>query len=363
MATRRGFLAGLAAAALVPRPTWADVGSPAYLAAAKLPDGAFVLAGLGKDGRETFRVPLPDRGHAAAAHPTRAEAVAFARRPGTFAVVLDCLTGEVKATLEAAQGRHFYGHGSFSQDGTLLFTSENDYDGNRGMIAVRDVAAGYLLIDEFPSGGVGPHDIGRLPGTDTLVVANGGIGSHPDAGDVDLGIPEMRPSLAYFDANGVLIEMVELAPELLRNSIRHLAPRPDGLVAFAMQWHGDETETPPLVGLHRIGEEPRLLFAPGPLQAEMQGYAGSVALSRDGTLVAISSPPGGQVHVWEADSGRWVDRLILTDTCGLSSGMSGFVATTGTGLVTGFTGSATEWQRTHEGAWDNHLVRIATDLV
>ena len=363
MATRRGFLAGLAAAALVPRPTWADVGSPAYLAAAKLPNGAYVLAGLSSNGTETFRVPLPDRGHAAAAHPTRAEAVAFARRPGTFAVILDCMTGEPKATLQAAEGRHFYGHGVFSRDGSLLFTSENDYDGNRGVIAVRDAATNYLQIDEFPSGGVGPHDIGRLPGTDTLVVANGGIGSHPDAGEVDLGVPEMRPNLSYFNANGRPSDVVELAPDLWRNSIRHLALRDDGLVAFAMQWHGEEAEIPPLVGLHRQGEAPRLLSAPGPLQPEMRGYAGSVALSQDGRRVAISSPPGGQVHIWDVESGAWVDRLMLTDTCGLSSGPEGFVATTGLGVVVGIRGSTSGWQRQHDGAWDNHLVRIAGDTV
>jgi hypothetical protein len=64
-----------------------------------------------------FQIPLPGRGHAAAIHPQKPQAVAFARRPGTFAVVTNCVTGQPSARLSAPAGRHFYGHGAFSRDG------------------------------------------------------------------------------------------------------------------------------------------------------------------------------------------------------------------------------------------------------
>ena len=124
---RRQFLGGIFAAGLMPVPTWADAGSPAFLSAAAKPDGGFVLCGIGAGLDIRFEIPLPARGHAAAAHPNRPEAVAFARRPGTFAVVIDCATGAQKAMLTAPEGRHFYGHGAFSSDGGLLYTTENDY--------------------------------------------------------------------------------------------------------------------------------------------------------------------------------------------------------------------------------------------
>ena len=95
MGTRRGFLAGLFAASALPRLSWADAGDPCYLAAAKERDGGYALFGLDGQGRDLFRIALPDRGHAAAAHPVAPEAVAFARRPGTFALVIDCVTGAV----------------------------------------------------------------------------------------------------------------------------------------------------------------------------------------------------------------------------------------------------------------------------
>ena len=51
--------------------------SPAYLAAGKMA-ADFVLHGLTATGQSLFRIPLPARGHAAAAHPELPQAVACA---------------------------------------------------------------------------------------------------------------------------------------------------------------------------------------------------------------------------------------------------------------------------------------------
>ena len=113
MTTRRAFITTLLAAGSAPHLGWAEVGNPDYLAAARTPDGAFALFGLTVGGDVTFRIPLPARGRAGAGHPTRAEAVAFARRPGQFALVIDCATGVVLHHLAPPKGRHFNGHGMF----------------------------------------------------------------------------------------------------------------------------------------------------------------------------------------------------------------------------------------------------------
>lgn len=138
MANRRAFLAGLFASGLVPSASWADAGSPAYLTAARDANERYILIGLSESLSETFRQPLPARGHAAAAHPTLPQAVAFARRPGLFALVMDCRDGRLIRRLNAPDGRHFYGHGVFSPDGAFLYTTENDYAQARGMIGVWD---------------------------------------------------------------------------------------------------------------------------------------------------------------------------------------------------------------------------------
>ena len=357
MTTRRGFLASLLAASTVPSLTWADAGSPAFLAAAREPDGTFALFGLTAAGLDTFRIPLPTRGHAAAGHPTAPEAVAFARRPGTFALVINCVDGQVLSRLEAPRGRHFYGHGVFSADGDTLFTTENDYDAGQGVIGLWQRSAGYRRIGEIASGGIGPHDILRLPGTDMLVVANGGILTRPDSDRENLNPDTMQPNLSYLDATGAIDEVVMLDPALHQNSIRHLAVGAEGTVAFAMQWEGDPALFPPLLGLHRRGGTPVLAMAPEGVHRRMQGYAGSVGISGDGTQVAITSPKGGLACVFGID-GAAAGAVDRADICGIGSGPDGFVATDGLGGVLTIRAGQVSPLSVQDRAWDNHLIRL-----
>ncbi|MYM56055.1 DUF1513 domain-containing protein [Thalassovita mangrovi] len=358
MTTRRGFLAGLLATGLAPQASWADIGNPAYLSAAKMPDNSYRLFGLSNLGEEMFSLPLQGRGHAAAAHPSKAEAVAFARRPGTFARVIDCASGKVLAEMHSPEGRHFMGHGCFTADGSLLLTPENAYDEGTGKIGIWDRAKGYKRVGEIASGGVGPHDILRLPGTDRFVIANGGIDTHPESGRTPLNLPTMRASLAVMDLDQGVREVTELDISLRLNSIRHLALRADGLVGFAMQWQGNGSDAPPLVGLFREGEAPKLMQAPDGLHRDMKNYAGSIAFSADGRQIAISSPRGGMVQVFDTATGDFVTHLDEPDVCGLNAGKDGFIATAGSGQIVRYGASGRIAAARHRAAWDNHLVAL-----
>ena len=354
---RRGFLAGLLAATAIPRLSWADAGNPAYLAAAREADGTFAMFGLDILGQDIFRIPLPTRGHAACAHPTAPEAVAFARRPGTYALVIDCVSGEVTARMDAPVGRHFNGHGIYLSDGDTLCTPENDYENGRGVIGFWSRKAGYLRIGEMPTGGIGPHDMKRLPDSDILVVANGGILTHPDKGREKLNLDTMRPNLAYIDPQTGILEKVELDAGLHHNSIRHLDIHADGTVAFAMQWQGDKSEAVPLLGLHQRGQSGRLLQAPLGLQMELNGYAGSVSYNGTGDSLAITSPRGGQVHFYDAGgnfTGNWKRR----DVCGLRAMGDGFLASDGNGALHRVTVEGGKPLTVTPRAWDNHIVSI-----
>lgn len=353
---RRGFLAGLLTASLIPRTTWADAGSPSYLSAAALPNGSYILCGIDAGLNVVFQIPLPDRGHAAAAHPTRPEAVAFARRPGTFAIVIDCMSGTSNATLMTPQDRHFYGHGVFSQDGNWLFTTENDYEAGRGRIGVWDVAAGYKRTAEFPSGGIGPHDIKRLPGTNTLVVANGGIDTHPDTGRTKLNIPMMKPNLTYIN-EGKVVEVAELTPDLCKNSIRHIDVSKTGQVTFAMQWQGD-TEPIGLVGTHKRGEIPVILSVPHDRIRDMKGYIGSIAFGADNTTIATTSPRGGMVHLFDEQSGKFLKSHKATDASGVAPSKTSFVITSGLGVIRNIDNPKNHHELDLRFAWDNHLVSV-----
>jgi hypothetical protein len=356
MTTRRGFLTALLAAGAAPRLGWAAVGGPAYLAAAREPDGAFALYGLDAAGAATFRAPLPARGHAGAGHPARPEAVAFARRPGAFALVIDCARGAVLRRLTPPEGRRFNGHGAFARDGARLFTSEQRISDSAGLVGVWDVAAGYARIGEFATGGLGPHDLRLAPDGETLAVANGGIATDP-TDRTKLNIPEMRPSLAYLDPDGAILETVELEPALSRSSIRHLAVRADGLVGFAMQWEGEAGAAPPLLGLHRRGAAPVLAAAPLADELAMKGYAGSVAFSGDGAEIAITSPRGGRIHRFSA-GGAFLGAVSRADVCGLAPRAGGFLASDGLGGLTALADGAPAPLGRFRGAWDNHLVTL-----
>lgn len=349
---RRRFLGTLGAGALMPTLSWADVGSPAYVAAARDPDDSYALYGLGADGTDRFRIALPGRGHAAAAHPTLPEAVAFARRPGTFALVMDCLTGAVLHRIEAPEGHHFYGHGAFLQGGALLVTTENHIDSGAGRLGLWAADRGYRRIGDLPTHGIGPHEVVALSDTQ-VAVANGGILTHPDHGRDKLNIPTMQPSLVYLDLDAGLQEQVTLAPELHMASIRHLAAD-RGTVAFAMQWQGDLSEVVPLLGLHRRGDAPILCEADFAEQMAMKGYAGSVAIS--GGVAGITSPRGGRVHLFDL-SGAFQDSIRRTDVCGLARAEHGLMATDGLGAVLRLDHGVTPLAVARR-AWDNHLVPL-----
>ncbi|PVA09731.1 DUF1513 domain-containing protein [Pelagivirga sediminicola] len=355
MASRRGFIAGLLATGLAPAATWADAGAPSWLSAAGLPDGGFVLCGIGPDLNLRFRIALPGRGHAAAAHPTRPEAVAFARRPGTFAVVIDCAAGRQTAHLAAPEGRHFYGHGAFSLDGRWLYTTENDYDAARGVIGVWDAAHGYARAGEFGSGGIGPHEIRRTPGRETLVVANGGIETHPASGRTKLNIPLMRPNLSYIE-DGTVVDSAALPGSMHKGSIRHIAVSALGEVAFGLQWQGGE-DGPALVGLHRRGTPPRLCTASEADLRAMQGYVGSVAFTAGQRDVAVTSPRGGLVQTYSVADARHTASTSIRDACGVAPCRGGLLVASGTGALQRI---GQEAARADHAAlmWDNHLVAV-----
>lgn len=352
---RRGFLGALLAASALPGLGWADAGSPAFLAAARDAGGAYWLHGLTVTGETLFALPLPARGHAATAHPTRPEAVAFARRPGTFALVIDCARGVEIARLAPPPGRQFNGHGVFSADGAVLYTSEVVAEGSAGRLGLWDAAAGYRRIGEWETGGIGPHDIKRLPLSDDLIVANGGIATDP--GDrTKLNIATMRPNLARIGADGRVAALSELPEELAQNSLRHLALLPDGRVACATQWEGDGAEIVPLL---MLWDADRLTPCPAPdfeLLA-MNNYAGSIAFNAVTGRIALTSPKGGTVQVHDA-AGGFVATHRRADACGVAAAGAGFVVTDGNGTISALDDAGLRPLRQTALAWDNHLVAL-----
>lgn len=351
---RRHFLAA-SAATLLAAPGWAEIGAPRYVSAAAKPDNSTWIVGLDADGAVLFSHPVPGRGHAAALHPQRAEAVTIARRPGTFADVIDCATGQVLTRLESPEERHFYGHGAFTADGRYLLTTENAWEIPDGRLGIWDAGNGYARVGEIPSGGIGPHEMLRLA-DGSFAIANGGIQTRPESERAKLNLPTMRPNLTYMSPDLEIVEQVEPEPEMHLNAIRHLAASADGQIAIGLQWQGNPLAAVPQAALHRRGAPLRLLEHPE--TAMLKQYAGSVAFTADQREIVVTGPYGDAVLYFDAATGAPRGARSLALAAGAAVAPEGIAITVAGGLQLGDSRSSRFVPVPGDWSWDNHLVVI-----
>ncbi len=363
---RRAFLAG-AGCAVVGPPAFAHGGKRVedrgvFVSCAVDLDRRYTVAGVDGRGEMRFMAALPGRGHGFAVHPSRRELVVFARRPGTFAVVVQTSDGAVRHRIESPPDRHFCGHGAFSRDGGMLFATENDYESGHGVIGLYDCADGYRRVGEWQSHGIGPHEVRLSVDGRSLVVANGGIRTHPDYGRAKLNVASMAPNLTYLDVDtGRPLETVRLGDSFHKLSIRHIDVNASGLVAIGMQYEGDRRKQVPLVALHKAGGTVRLLQAPAEVARRMRHYIGSVAFDAGGRFVAATSPRGHIVTVWDIKAGAYHGCTKATDASGVAPTVQAdeFLIAGGDGvlrLVNARSGGIAVLSKSNpERRWDNHL--------
>lgn len=353
---RRAFLtmAGAAwAATLAPKAAFALSRTDAvYASGFMAPDGTYGVATLSESGEILERVPLPARAHGMTYSPVTSRAVAFARRPGTYALILAPDKSIEPIVITSLEGRHFYGHGCFSADGRLLYATENDFAGNRGMIGVYDGTNDFARIGEFPSYGIGPHDMTLSADGRMLVVANGGIETHPDFGRTKLNLDHMEPSLALVDTQtGALIERHAMPDHLRQLSTRHVDIDADGRIWFACQYEGARNDLPPLAGSFSRGEDIRFLELPEETTLALANYVGAIAVNRRDGLVGLTSPKGGTAVAVDAKTGVVVRQDTLSDAAGIAAAAHGFIASS-------YHGQFGDTQS--DVAWDQHIVRLGT---
>lgn len=305
------------------------------VAACRRPDGSYSVVVMSLDGSVLRELPLDGRGHDIALDRATGEAVVFARRPGSFALAFDVHGRRDPAIFTTPANRHFYGHGTFSRDGRLLYATEHDNETRDGLIGVYDARGGYRRIGEFPTYGIGPHEAILLADGKTLAVANGGIETHIETGREKLNLDSMQPSLAFVDvATGRLISQHKQSAGLHKLSIRHLAQAANGSIWFGCQWEGADTDTPELIGCAGLDAPLRIIEPPKPMGSTLAGYIGAVAIAGNGRLLAASAPRAGRIVYVDTERFAVVGETLIMDSCGVTSASDeSFVMTSGMGVV------------------------------
>lgn len=367
---RRRFLQLSAASLLLDSPfAQAGVthGEPILASAYQLSDKTgYGVAVCDARGNVLQSAPLPSRGHDSVFRPHSDELITFARRPGTYLQVLSLKGEGPLLQVESVEGRHFYGHGCFDSTSRLLFSTENEFDQARGVIGVYDATANYQRVGEFDSYGVGPHEIVLHPDGVTLIVANGGIETHPDYGREKLNLADMRSSVAFIDSrDGRLIKRFEMPDAYQKLSLRHLAVNASGLCFFGAQYQGAVEDMPPLLGTVSMKEGIHLMPTDGRLHASLKSYIGSICTLPGTDLFVASASRGGVALLVDAKQYNVLQVLEGRDGSGVAASAEALFYSAGDGAFRSYAREGRALQsdisvphaRFH---WDNHLSFKAT---
>ncbi|MBR7889507.1 DUF1513 domain-containing protein [Marinomonas sp. A79] len=366
MLSRRSFLA--LSGAVLSAPSWAAItqqntGATLYASAYSLSKTEHFFGLFDKKGDVIWSSPLTDRAHAPVIHPNQSIVGIVARRPGFFIDFFDVSNNQRIQRIEPTQDHHFYGHALFTHDGSKLITQENHYPSGQGKIFIREWPSGNI-VNVFKSNGVGPHESVFL-NEDVLVIANGGLQTHPDNDREILNLDTMQPNVTYLSLkDGQVIHHTAHEQDLHQLSIRHLDVNSNGVVALGFQYQGELWDQVPLVGLSRINQ-PKMEYLPIPenIRVRFKQYCGSVCFDQSGEVLAISTPRGGFVAYWHVNSKTFLGVENCRDVCGLvaTNNAHEFLLTSGNGkqLLNNPVQNQTVMVQNHANMhWDNHLRSI-----
>ena len=338
-----------------------------FLSAAQSRLGEHSIIGLNALGEVLVEHAIPSRGHSFAMSKSGHTAV-IARRPANFCLILDA-QGNLITEMTAIDNRHFYGHGVYDLNSQFLYLTENDFVEKRGVVGVYDVAKNYQRVGEFSSGGLGPHEIMLSTSGEQLIVANGGIETHPETGRKKLNLDSMRPSIAFLNRrDGELLSATPLPAHQHANSIRHIDVSDDNVVYLAMQNQNKNQAKVLLAKIKQGRNTIEKITLPANVEDKLDDYVGDMALDISQQFLAASSPYGNTLIVKSLNDEQVLSEEIM-DVCAISkSSIEGeFIVTSGTGSIYRIqcklddAGQLTLQQSlisSFQGqqSWDNHLL-------
>lgn len=263
------------------------------LAAWQLPSGGYQVGVINlpdSTQRAAYRInlaiDLPTRPHGLM-HLQGDNYLVIARRPGDWMMRLNIRTGETSRIWQDTD-RHLNGHSA--RHGELLYTTETDVLSASGALAVRD-AHTFELLQVWPTLGRDPHEMVVLPNGGLginepfLLVANGGIATHPDMGRTQLNDLPMDSSLvAMHPQTGKILNKWTLNDSRL--SLRHMAVHASAVVGVAMQAHHHSMALQHSAPVLALLDEKGLRVVDE--SAGVKGYAGDIAATPEGFVVSCT---------------------------------------------------------------------------
>ncbi len=364
MLKRRDFMLGMASAAALASLSpglLAQTREGCFISAANTATGDHRVLIADVQGKVVHSLEVAERCHAGCLRPASDEVAFFSRRPGRQLNIIDAKQGRLVQVVTSEPGEHFYGHGAFSPEGDLLYATAHRYEESEGVLNVYAADQSYRLTGQIQLGVMDPHEVRLHPNGRDLVVAAGGIQTHPDYGRIKLNLDRMQPALLVVDRlTGKVTQRHQ--PSHHQLSMHHLDISPEGIVVAGYQFEGAEWKRPNLIAWLDVEkqrfEEIRL---PDADQQVLRNYIASVAMDAVTGVVAVTAPRGNRVVLLDYRRRRYLHSIELDDVSGvLPLPEGGFICTSGMGGVYRLTPGSQELQQVRSDSirWDNHLTQV-----
>ncbi|GJM17720.1 MAG: hypothetical protein DHS20C13_30470 [Thermodesulfobacteriota bacterium] len=267
----------------------------------------FVLSVVNLTLKETRLVPLDFLAHGVIIDPNNYYRLIVFEKIGSGACEIDLKNMKMVRKITTSNDKYFYGHGAFTADGKMMYSTETYLDNKKGIIAIRD-AHTMRNLGEFPTYGDNPHECQLIDNGNVMVVTNAGstIGTN------------IEPSVTYIDmSNQQLIERVFLTNNRLNTG--HIGIAKDGslVVASAPRDGLDKTDIGG-VSIRPKGKLMKTISSPNEVVQSMTGEALSVVIHSAKNIAAVTHPDGNMVTFWSVSDRQLVSMIQLEKPRGVT---------------------------------------------
>jgi uncharacterized protein len=249
--------------------------------------------------------PLDFLAHGTSIHPFKPHLLALFEKKGSGACELDLSAGHVTRTIATDPKRIFYGHGTYSADGSHLYSTETILETEEGVIVARDSQT-MKIEGFFPTYGSNPHDCQLIENGKVLAITNGGsrMGSNS------------IPCVTYVEIESQkLLQKYQMKDPRFNTGHLIVANGKDLAVASAPRLGLPEDGPGALSLLGKDGQLKNLNTAQ--YNVNLKSETLSLCVDEVREVLAATSPAGNIVTFWGLHTGELLSKLELPNPRGI----------------------------------------------